>query len=188
MVDNACRFSGVVLALALCAAPTLAQQGNASDVSGANVTSSAIAGGFFTSPASTGPTSGSAGGLARAAFALSSALGSGTVSGGGVTVSGGGVAAVAGLVLGPSTTPAAARAQIFAALSASGASSGTINGLISPLAGLLMVPTIANVRAAADAFSGFVNDADASFLAHPPPEFQAIYAVLFDLLNATYSH
>ncbi len=187
MNSRALMFSGVALALWSAAAPALAQQGNASDITGANVTSSAIASGFFSSPGGFTLTHGSASALSRAAADLSSTLSSGAVSGGGVAVSGSGVAAVASLMGGPSTPSPAIRAQIFAALSASGASSGTINGLIDPLAGLLVSPTIGSLNAAANAFTAFVNDADASFLAHPPAEFQAIYATLFDLLSAAYS-
>jgi hypothetical protein len=182
------EFAGAALALCLVASPAMAQSGDASDVTGVNVTSSTIAGGFFTPSSGTVSLPGSsAGALSTASAGVRSSLKAGSVTGGGISVSGAGLQTVRDLVTGPVNPSVAIQAQISAALSSSGAPAVVVSGLIDALAGLLQNPTPANVGSAAKTFTSLVNDASGAFLANPPAEFETIYAVLFTLVTAAYS-
>lgn len=181
-------LGAIVAMLCLVAVPGLAQTGNASDVTGVNITSSGITGGVFTPAPHTAvnPNASTAlvtSAVEAAATSVRSSLESGNITGGGIGISGAGVSAV-GVLMASAQSPAAVLAQVSTALSTSGAGAGTVNALASGLTGLLAKPTPAAVTGAVSAFNAFVAQASASFLAHPPTEFQAIYAALSSIVSS----
>jgi hypothetical protein len=178
-------FGAALLACAV-AAPAAAQRGNGSDISGANLSSSALAGGLFT-PSNGGlaATFNNSSAVQTALLKVSSSLSTmghtGRASGGGVTVSGGAGQAVGVLMsANPST---AVRAQVVSALVTSGAPATVRDELMGSVEGLLADPKPENVRRALAAFNGLVNASHANFLGNPPQEFLAIYAVLSQLVT-----
>ena len=186
-MKNILSAFGAALALCATAAPAVAQSGNSSDVSGANVTTSSIVGGVFapgakgmsavrSSPAVTGA-------VTSSALGAFNALRTGSVSGGGISVSGGGVQAV-GAVMNSNNPPQAVLSQVTWALAGSGAPANVVNSLTNSLQGLLASPTPVGVTNAISSFNGLVNAAKGSFLANPPQEFQAVYAVLSQIVAA----
>ena len=178
---------GAALALCVAAAPAVAQSGNSSDVTGASVTSSSIVGGVFspgaaggsavrTSPAVTGA-------VRTSALGAFNSLRGGTVTGGGFTVSGGGVQAV-GAIMNSNNPPQAVLSQVTWALAGSGAPANVVNNLTNAIQGMLVTPNPNAVMGAISSFNALVNASKASFLAEPPTEFKAIYAVLSQIVDA----
>jgi hypothetical protein len=187
MYSRPLKFVAAGLALCFAAAPAAAQRDNASDVTGPNVTSSAIVSGFVTPSPTVSLPAGSAAALAAAASTLAASLNAGSVSGGGLSVSGPGVRSVGVLMTGPTTPSLATQAEVSAALSGGDASAVAVDALENSLAGLINNPTPANVTVAANAFALVVNQSGAAFLARPPEEFEAIYASLYNLVSAAYA-
>ena len=182
-MKNTLSALGAALALCAMAAPAAAQSGNSSDVSGASVTTSSIAGGVF-APGGAGRTSPAVqGAVESTAFGAFRSLRSGSVTGGGITFSGGGVEAV-GAVMNSANPSPAVLAQVTWALNASGAPDKEVNALTNSIQGLLVNPSPKAVTNAINSFNGLVNVSKASFLAEPPSEFQAIYAVLSQIVVA----
>jgi hypothetical protein len=178
---------GAALALCATATPVVAQSGNSSDVSGASVTTSSIVGGVFAPGAAGGAAARTSpavqGAVTSSAFGAFNALRGGTISGGGISVSGGAVQAV-GAVMNSNNPPQAVLSQVTWALAGSGAPPAVVNALTNSLQGMLVSPSATGVANAISSFNGLVNSAKGSFLSDPPPEFQAIYAVLSQIVAA----
>lgn len=169
-------------------APARAQispTGNASDVTGPIGTTGDIVGGAFTPAPGTVAAEASpavAAAVNAAGTAVIAALTGGTLTA--TTPSGQTVvipAAAQATVL-AALTGSAVSAELAAALDASG--SGAAGELAQALVGLLSSPATGQLAEAIGFFNAVVGDANSAYLANPPAEFVAVYAVLVTLTAA----
>jgi len=176
---NLLTCGAVAVGLALMSAPATAQTHNQSDVTGPNVTSSAIAG-VGTVAAEASPAVAAA--VATAGTAVTAQLSSGTLSattpdGATVTIPPAVQGALAGILAGGAAPP-----EFVAGLAAGGA--GSASELVEALATLVSSPATGQFAAAVGHFNALVVGADPAFLASPTPEFLAVHSVLSQLVAA----
>lgn len=176
---NLLTRGAAAVALALMTAPATAQTNNQSDVTGGNVTSSAIAGGG-TVAAEASPAVAAA--VANAGTAVTAQLSSGTLSattpdGATVSIPPAVQAALLGILAGGAAPP-----EFVAGLAASGA--GAASELAQALENLVSSPATGQLAAAVGHFNALVAGADPAFLASPTPEFLAVHSVLSQLVAA----
>jgi len=154
--------------LGLTASATLAQSGNASDVTGAPITSGAIVGGSML-PLRLDPIIRIASQIVRAELnfgALSSPRG--------IPISTSAQSLITAVVGGDQ----AAVVQFRAGLSSSGAPNSAVTALSNALLGLMIAPTAQQIVAALTAWNAVVDASTASFLDNPSPEFEATAALM----------